>query len=62
MVDNDRTRRERIMAHRTAKSGYDNLVERLNRAPQGAPPSRLLNRILAMLMNDKSCNAELTLS
>ena len=44
------------MAHRTAKSGYDNLVERLNRAPQGAPPSRLLNRILAMLMNEREAS------
>ena len=41
------------MAHRTVKSGYAQLVERLNRAPQGAPPSRLLNRILAMLMNEQ---------
>jgi len=41
------------MAHRTVKTGYDELVTRLNRAPQGAPPSALLNRILAMLMNDK---------
>ena len=40
------------MAHRTVKSGYDQLVNRLNKAPQGAPPSRLLNRILAMLMNE----------
>ena len=40
------------MAHRTVKSGYAQLVERLNRAPQGAPPSKLLNRILAMLMNE----------
>ena len=41
------------MAHRTVKSGYDQLVTRLNRAPQGAPPSELLNRILAMLMNER---------
>ena len=41
------------MAHRTVKSGYAQLVERLNRAPQGAPPSKLLNRILAMLMNEQ---------
>jgi formate hydrogenlyase subunit 6/NADH:ubiquinone oxidoreductase subunit I len=40
------------MAHRTVKSGFDQLVNRLNKAPQGAPPSRLLNRILAMLMNE----------
>ena len=41
------------MAHHTIKNGYDQLVTRLNRAPQGAPPSVLLNRILAMLMNEK---------
>jgi ferredoxin len=41
------------MAHRTVKSGYADLVERLNRAPQGAPPSELLNRILAMLMDER---------
>jgi len=41
------------MAHRTVKTGYDELVTRLNRAPQGAPPSELLNRILAMLMDEK---------
>jgi len=41
------------MAHRTVKSGYDELVARLNRAPQGAPPSALLNRILAMMMNER---------
>jgi ferredoxin len=40
------------MAHRTLKSGYDDLVARLNKAPQGAPPSDLLNRILALLMNE----------
>lgn len=41
------------MAHRTVKSGYDTLVTRLNKAPQGAPPSKLLNRILAILMSEK---------
>jgi len=41
------------MAHRTIKNSYDQLVTRLNKAPQGAPPSALLNRILAMLMNEK---------
>ncbi|MBU2503192.1 4Fe-4S dicluster domain-containing protein [bacterium] len=41
------------MAHRTVKSGYDSFVERLNKAPQGAPPSHLLNRILAMLMSER---------
>jgi len=41
------------MAHQTLKTGYDDLVTRLNKAPQGAPPSELLNRILSMLMNEK---------
>ncbi len=41
------------MAHRTVKSGYADLVARLNRAPQGAPPSATLNRILAMLMSER---------
>ena len=41
------------MAHRTVKSGYEDLVARLNRSPQGAPPSATLNRILALLMNDR---------
>ncbi|MFH1844844.1 MAG: 4Fe-4S dicluster domain-containing protein [bacterium] len=41
------------MAHRTVKSGYSQLVGRLNRAPPGAPPSELLNQILALLMNEQ---------
>ena len=39
------------MAHRTPRSGYHQLSERLNRFPQGAPPSALLYRILAMLFS-----------
>ena len=39
------------MAHHTVRSGYRNLVERLNRFPQGAPPSELLYRILEMLFS-----------
>ena len=41
------------MAHRTVKSGYEDFVKRLNRSPQGAPPSATLNRILALLMNER---------
>ncbi|MFO7609088.1 MAG: 4Fe-4S binding protein, partial [Candidatus Krumholzibacteriia bacterium] len=41
------------MAHRTARSGYAELVARLNRAPQGAPPGRTLDRILALLMTER---------
>jgi ferredoxin len=42
------------MAHHTIKSGYSQLVDRLNRFPQGAPPSKLLNQILKMLFSEKS--------
>ena len=41
------------MAHRTVRSGYESLVERLNRFPQGAPPSRLLRGILALLLTER---------
>lgn len=41
------------MAHHTVKSGYQQLVERLNRFPQGAPPSEVLYKILEMLFSEK---------
>lgn len=41
------------MAHHTVRSGYNRLVERLNRYPQGAPPSDLLYQILQMLFSEK---------
>ncbi|HBV87217.1 MAG TPA: (Fe-S)-binding protein [Desulfosporosinus sp.] len=41
------------MAHRTLKSGFHQLSERLNRFPQGAPPSEYLFKILSVLMNEK---------
>lgn len=41
------------MAHHTIKSAQAKLVERLNRFPQGAPPSKLLNQILKMLFSEK---------
>jgi ferredoxin len=41
------------MAHNTVRSGYSKLVERLNRYPQGAPPSELLNKILKILFREK---------
>ncbi|RLB80469.1 MAG: (Fe-S)-binding protein [Deltaproteobacteria bacterium] len=41
------------MAHHTTKSGYVQLVDRLNRFPQGAPPSKLLYKILEMLFSEK---------
>jgi ferredoxin len=41
------------MAHLTARSGYASLVDRLNRGPQGAPPSDLLYAILKMLFSER---------
>ena len=41
------------MAHATARSAYRDLVDRLNRCPQGAPPSDLLYRILAILFTER---------
>jgi ferredoxin len=41
------------MAHLTARSGYESLVDRLNRVPQGAPPSDLLFSILKMLFSER---------
>jgi ferredoxin len=41
------------MAHHTVRSGYRTLVERLNRFPQGAPPSEVLYRILALLFSER---------
>jgi len=41
------------MAHHTIQSGYSRLVDRLNRFPQGAPPSELLFNILKMLFSEK---------
>ena len=41
------------MAHKTIRSSYSRLAERLNRFPQGAPPSKLLFKILEMLFSEK---------
>ncbi len=41
------------MAHNTIKSGYNKLTDRLNRYPQGAPPSKLLFKILKLLFSEK---------
>jgi len=41
------------MAHHKIKSSYAKLTDRLNRFPQGAPPSDMLYRILAMLFSEK---------
>jgi ferredoxin len=44
------------MAHAAARTGYQELVKRLNKCPQGAPPSDLLYRILKMLMSEKEAS------
>lgn len=41
------------MAHHTSKSSYTHLVDRLNRFPQGAPPSMLLDKILTLLFSEE---------
>ncbi len=41
------------MSHISAKNAYKSLEERLNRFPQGAPPSKTLYKILAMLFTEK---------
>jgi ferredoxin len=41
------------MAHATAKGAYERLTDRLNRFPQGAPPSELLYEILRLLMSER---------
>ena len=41
------------MSHTTLKAGYTELVERLNRFPQGAPPSDTLYKILQVLFSEK---------
>ena len=41
------------MAHEVVKSGFTALVDRLNRFPQGAPPSETLYKILDILFNEK---------
>jgi ferredoxin len=41
------------MAHATSRGAYRQLTERLNRFPQGAPPSELLYRILELLFSER---------
>ncbi len=41
------------MGHHIDKNAYAGLVSRLNRFPQGAPPSELLEKILAVLLSEK---------
>jgi len=41
------------VAHLTSKSAYQQLSERLNHFPQGAPPTDLLFQILALLFSER---------
>lgn len=41
------------MSHHSVKASYKSLEERLNRFPQGAPPSKTLYQILELLFSDK---------
>ena len=41
------------MSHLALKSGYSELVDRLNRFPQGAPPSDTLYKILSILFSER---------
>ncbi|HVM71863.1 MAG TPA: 4Fe-4S binding protein [Anaerolineales bacterium] len=41
------------MSHLSLKSGYNDLVDRLNRFPQGAPPSETLYKILKILFSEQ---------
>jgi len=44
------------VAHLTSRSGYSRLVRRLNKFPQGAPPSELLFKILGILMSEREAS------
>ena len=41
------------MSHDTHRSAYSELVDRLNRFPQGAPPSDTLYKILRILVSER---------
>lgn len=41
------------MGHLSARKGYNNLVARLNRFPQGAPPTETLYKILEILLDER---------
>jgi len=44
---------EGFMGHNTSRSGYEKLVERLNKFPQGVPPSESLYQILKLLFSEE---------
>lgn len=41
------------MAHHTARAAYRQLADRINRFPQGAPPTALLFRILELMFSER---------
>jgi len=49
------------MAHHTLKNSYSALSDRLNKFPQGAPPSKLLFSILQILFNEQEAELVATL-
>ena len=49
------------MAHHTIKQGYSQMAERINKFPQGAPPSKVLFKILEMLVSEKEAGLISTL-
>jgi ferredoxin len=44
------------MAHHTVRDAYQRLTDRLNRFPQGAPPSKLLHGILSLLFTEREAD------
>ncbi len=44
------------MAHQTARSAWSRLSDRLNRHPQGAPPTELLFKILQILLSEREAD------
>lgn len=44
------------MSHLSTKRKYNSLIERLNRFPQGAPPSELLYKILGLLFTEQEAS------
>ncbi len=44
------------MAHHTIKKGYTHLADRINKFPQGATPTKLLFKILEILMSEKEAS------
>lgn len=44
------------MGHISSRNGYENLVTRLNKFPQGAPPTETLFKILGILFNEREAD------